>query len=45
MKKEADTFLDDTWEDLNSISTKIFNYAMVSKAQIYYPYYVKPTKY
>ncbi|KAI1492871.1 hypothetical protein F5X96DRAFT_667231 [Biscogniauxia mediterranea] len=28
IKQEADTFLDNTWEDLNSISTKIFNYAL-----------------
>ncbi|KAI1744548.1 hypothetical protein F4680DRAFT_228100 [Xylaria scruposa] len=39
MKKEADTFLDDTWEDLNTISTKIFNYALNAGGSIDSSYY------
>ncbi|KAI1205186.1 uncharacterized protein F4807DRAFT_471205 [Annulohypoxylon truncatum] len=39
MQKEADTFLDDTWKDLVSISNKIFNYAMNAGGRIDSSYY------
>ncbi|KAJ8116003.1 hypothetical protein ONZ43_g4536 [Nemania bipapillata] len=39
MKKEADAFLDDTWEDLSSIANKIFNYALNAGGNINSSYY------